>query len=881
MFPKTTNNGITMNKFLSMPIRRHMMILVVVMAMASIGIICFSAYHQYIHEKAEATEFVSNLASEVANDQDILLSGAQKLLKTLAYIPSVQQRDVNAVNTLLADIGRDNPQITNILMIDTSGQVWASTLPLKEKISAADRRFFKKAMATGSFSSGEFTIGRVLQKPAISFGYPVKDNSGKIRDIAAVAFTLTKYDKLLKMNNIPEHACLSLTDHKGTILFNSTASEYIGKQDREDLFKHISAAPDKGNLEAHGTDGVLRIFAYHKLRLTGEDTPYMYVRAGIPKEFVLAKVRKDILINTVFMFAFLLVASAFAVYISKRGVLDKVNALRDATRRVASGDYDVKVSDLVSGGEIGELGMSFDDMAQRLKQDITEQKEAEERLKQSEEKFYAAFRISPDAINISKIDDGKFITVNEAFTSLLGYSEEEVIGESSVSLGIWVNTEDRTKFAEQLKELGSVKNHEAKHRRKDGALLTVLLSSRVVEIDGEQCALTIIRDITEREIIREELIKMQKLESIGVLAGGIAHDFNNILTGIMGNISFAKMRIAESEEAYGLLTNAEKASQRAAVLAKQLLVFSKGGQPFKKPILLHKVLRETISLVLSGSNVKGRVDIPEPLHTVEADEGQLSQAFHNIIINALHSMPMGGRLIVSGENVTLTRDNMAGLPAGDYVKLSFMDEGCGIEEKDLKKIFDPYFTTKPGGSGLGLASAYAIVSKHGGQLSVNSVVGKGTTFTIHLPSLGMRGDIMDKKISTPAVNQRSGAILVMDDDEMVRDLAAITLERSGYQVKCCADGKEAISLYRGAKDTGTPFSAVIMDLTIPGGIGGVEVARRILEFDPAARLIVSSGYSDDPVMSNFKDYGFCAAMEKPFKANDITEILAGVSKGNG
>jgi CheY-like chemotaxis protein/anti-sigma regulatory factor (Ser/Thr protein kinase) len=321
------------------------------------------------------------------------------------------------------------------------------------------------------------------------------------------------------------------------------------------------------------------------------------------------------------------------------------------------------------------------------------------------------------------------------------------------------------------------------------------------------------------------------------------------------------------------LVRAEKAAQRAAGLAKQLLAFSKGGEPIKRLISVRQSVEDAVSLVLSGSSVEAVIDLPTDLHAVNADEGQLSQAFHNIIINAVQAMPDGGRLTVSARNVAITGENSPGLAAGDYVEILFADEGCGIAAEDLERIFDPYFTSKADGSGLGLASTYTVIKKHSGHISVSSAPGKGTIFTILLPGCGEPVSEDPQEAQTPGAAHGVYSILVMDDDEMVRELADITLKRFGYEVVCCDNGAAAVSLYRTTREEGVPFSLVIMDLTIPGGMGGIEAARQILAFDPEAKLIVSSGYSDDPVMASFADYGFCAALEKPYNVEEIVRIL--------
>ena len=401
------------------------------------------------------------------------------------------------------------------------------------------------------------------------------------------------------------------------------------------------------------------------------------------------------------------------------------------------------------------------------------------------------------------------------------------------------------------------------------------------DVEGRRHLLILVQDITEeRRLDREnrrietQMLNMQKLESLGVLAGGIAHDFNNILTGIVGNISFAQMMLEPGANAKGPLGKAEKACRRAAELAGQLLTFARGGQPIKKAFSVKQLAGESLSLVLRGTNVKGKLDFPEKLDIVEADEGQINQAFNNLIINAMHAMPDGGTLTIAGENVLLTPENRFGLAPGSYVRLQFGDEGCGIAEGDLKKVFDPYFTTKASGTGLGLASTHSIVARHGGMILVDSTVGVGTTFTIYLPSTGKGAEELKTEPEAERTHPAGGSVLVMDDEEMIRELAAAMLAQMGYRVATCRDGEEAIERCRTAHRNGERFDAVIMDLTVPGGMGGKEAARRILEFDPAACLIVSSGYSNDPVMSQYREHGFRATLTKPYNAHEIARVLS-------
>nr|HPI91163.1 ATP-binding protein [Spirochaetota bacterium] len=355
-----------------------------------------------------------------------------------------------------------------------------------------------------------------------------------------------------------------------------------------------------------------------------------------------------------------------------------------------------------------------------------------------------------------------------------------------------------------------------------------------------------------------------------VLAGGIAHDFNNLLTSILGNVSMARSlgslegRIAE------LFDKIEQAVKRSISLTHQLLTFSKGGEPIKKTVYLPDVIKESATLILSGSKVKPEYDIDNGLYQVYADQGQISQVFNNIIINAMQAMPAGGFLTIKARNVDDIQD-IAPLPGGKYIAVSFSDQGIGIHRDNLNRIFDPYFTTKQGGTGLGLASSYSIIKKHNGYLDVSSTVGTGSTFSVYLPASDA-GEI-DREPESSERPGGTGRILVLDDEEIILDVAVSMLKYLGYTPDTAADGREAIRKYTGGLEQGEPYDAVIMDLTIPGGMGGREALVELLKIDPAVTAIVSSGYSEDPVMARYEKYGFTGILLKPYKLQDISAIL--------
>jgi PAS domain S-box-containing protein len=383
------------------------------------------------------------------------------------------------------------------------------------------------------------------------------------------------------------------------------------------------------------------------------------------------------------------------------------------------------------------------------------------------------------------------------------------------------------------------------------------------------------QDITERKRMEEDLIRAEKLESIGILAGGIAHDFNNILTTILGNVYIARMQVKPEDEIFDLLNEAEMASRRAQTLTKQLLTFAKGGVPVKETASIEDIIKEASLFVLRGSKSSCEFFMSEDLWPVEVDIGQISQVINNIVINANQAMPSGGIIRIEADNQMV--DDKQGFPIeqGRYIRISITDQGMGIAEKHLLDVFDPYFTTKREGSGLGLATTYSIIKKHDGHITVESQLGIGTTFHIYLPA----SDKAVPEKGEDRVIKGQGKILVMDDQPSLRKIVGRMLEELGYESEVAEDGAEAIRLVEEAQETERPFDAVILDLTIPGGMGGKEVIEKLLDIDPELKAIVSSGYSDDPVLSNSQEYGFMGMIPKPFESRSLGKVLHEVLKG--
>jgi len=388
----------------------------------------------------------------------------------------------------------------------------------------------------------------------------------------------------------------------------------------------------------------------------------------------------------------------------------------------------------------------------------------------------------------------------------------------------------------------------------------------------QQQTMVIIRNMTEKIKLEEEILKGQKLESIGLLAGGIAHDFNNILSAILGNITLAKRECDLDSKIYRRLGRAESASYQARKLTHQLLTFAKGGAPIKKTDHLDDLLRDTVEFVLSGSNVNFILDIDSNLAPVDIDRGQISQVINNLIINAVQAMPEGGTIRIQARNHNLPPGSPEPICSGDYVRISIKDQGSGIAKEQLSQIFDPYFTTKTHGSGLGLATSYSIIQKHDGYITANSELGQGATFTFYLPVSGKQSQEVQQPTELPQFDV-TGRILMMDDEAEILMINQEMLKILGFETVCVEDGLAAIQAYQKAFDRKQPFDAVIMDLTVPGGAGGKEAIGALREIDPDVKAIVSSGYSNNEVLSDYEAFGFQAVLTKPFKLEELALTL--------
>jgi PAS domain S-box-containing protein len=518
-----------------------------------------------------------------------------------------------------------------------------------------------------------------------------------------------------------------------------------------------------------------------------------------------------------------------------------------------------------------------------LNGEIRERMSIEQALRESKLRYKNLVDLAPDFI-YTLDSEGRFVFINELFFQVLQVGPGEVMGKSWAEM---IHSDDREKSQKKLDDIlrkgNDVFDFENRIITGDGRTLYFSHNMRVTSndsgaISGCQC---IARDITMRKQMEEEIIRSRNIESIGVLAGGIAHDFNNLLTVIMGNISIIESFLKDDSELIEITRHAKNASIQAKELTLELLTFSRGGEPCKTTSSIIDLLKETAGFILRGTGIKIEYDMPHDLWPVDADKAQLGQVFNNLLLNAREAMSHEGVVTVSASKKVITPEDSGNLAPGNFVVVSIKDTGVGISQKHLVNIFNPYFTTKKMGTqkgvGLGLSICYSIIKSHNGIVHVDSTEGEGTVITIFLPASENEPEQgMEEPVRVREEKQRNGKILVMDDEEMVRNTIGFMLKKLGYSVDFAVNGTEAVELCRLMKETGNVYDAVILDLTVPGEMGGKAAVEKMREIDPEINAIVSSGYFDDPVIANYRKHGFKGVLAKPFVITELQKVLEDV-----
>ncbi len=501
-----------------------------------------------------------------------------------------------------------------------------------------------------------------------------------------------------------------------------------------------------------------------------------------------------------------------------------------------------------------------------------------QRLRDERERLAVILRSLADAVIVTDTQ-ARITLLNPAAERLLEIRAEEAYGKSFCELVPLEMKDEKTCGSEVSLTLQDqqVIFSEAFLRLPSGKNLLVEGAATPIRGEGGEVlgSVIVLRDITLRKRLEEEARKSSKLEALSVMASGLAHDFNNLLATILGYLDVIRLK-SKNPEIEGVIEKAQRACLTARTLTRELLTYTSGGGPVKRPLNVKEVLKEAIEFALAGSGVKAEVETDPALWAVEGDPDQIAVCLHNLLLNARQAMGDRGKVLVRAQNVRLSGNEGLNLPEGPYVLIEIEDQGPGIPREILPHIFEPFFTTREGGTGLGLFTCRRIVEAHGGRIIAESSPGKGALFRIYLPARPEAGESEPVRSENQKRPLPPARILVMDDEEGVRETLAELLRLHGFEVETAREGQEALERFRQAQEAGRPFDLVILDLTVPGGLGGREILPRLRELAPEVRAIVASGYSQDPIMENYRDFGFDGALLKPFTARDLLAVLTQV-----
>ncbi len=647
------------------------------------------------------------------------------------------------------------------------------------------------------------------------------------------------------------------------------------------------AAVEEGEFE-DSYNGQLRYYKFKRF------SPWQWVIGySVPLDIKYADARKfrDLLI--LIMGGVILVILLIVTYLIHR-FTSPIASLTQAAHTIAEGQLDQQVT-ITSKDEIGILAHSFNRMREAiqgtitdLEQENTDRKKAEEDLAREKELLSVTLRSIADAVITTDIR-GHIVLMNRMAEQLSGWNVKAAIGHPIAEVLHIIDPETNKRRTHVIDHIVESSDRSQVYPQsllvaQNGAKKTITSSIAAIMDDQQNQVVGVVmvfRDISEQLKLEQEIQKNNKLESIGVLAGGIAHDFNNILVGILGNVNLVQMTEQLSEKAQKWLNEAEQASLKAKDLTQQLLTFSKGGEPVKEQVSLETIVTEASDFALHGQQISAAFDFATGLWQTRIDKAQIRQVIENIVLNASQAMEGSGTIDIACHNLVSDETTSSFLTSGQaYVCISITDKGTGISAENLDKIFDPFFSTKALGNGMGLAICHSIITKHNGQIKVASTPGSGTIFRIYLPAIEPDQTSETPTTTTQDVDSKAATILIMDDEELVRAVAKEMLAQMGCQVMQAENGEQAINLYQQHMRTDSPVDLIIMDLTIPGAMGGKEAIKQILSIDPNATAIVSSGYSNDPIMADCQSYGFKDAIVKPFRYEELSTVVNRVLQQN-
>jgi PAS domain S-box-containing protein len=840
-------------------------------------------YHSWLHHRTvmeNSRSGMLRLAQAVAFQHEGQAQGLNLLLTTLARLPDVRDGKAAGGERIFEASIRNNPFLRNIFLVAPDGRVICSATPLPSGYSAEGKKYFREAVATGRFSVGEYEPGHDRWYPPLNFCLPILSGgeTGRVTGLLVASLDLDAFSEICRRMKLPPGGVFNLSDSRGILLYRFPRHETIipGTPDRPELRRQVTGPDEEGSFFGIGRDGIRRLLAFKRLRNAPDAAPYLYLRLTIPEQGI----RETILRGR--WTSLLLLALSTLGALSASWVLGdfiigrRLKQLVVAAKRLGKGELSITSGIPHDGDEIGQVAASFDEMAKRLEEQAAEKREAIEEL-------HSILQTALDGFVV--VDrEGRIREVNEAACTLFGHDRDALLSMHLSDLEAEHSREALARHLELLREQGGGR-FEARNRRKDGSLIDLDISIRFLETSGGKY-IAFLRDITGRKRAEEERARLQlqmqnaqKLEGLGVLAGGIAHDFNNLLTVIIGNVDavLSSGEIA-SPATRKRLEDTDRAALRAADLSHQMLAYSGMGPFTPERIDLGAIVSEMAPLLEMSISRKAQFCISSPADPVivSADPGQIRQVVMNLVVNASEALGgLEGEIVVSTRTRAMDRDSLANahlgndFPEGAYACIEVRDTGCGMSPETQSRIFDPFYTTKFTGRGLGLAAVLGIVRAHQGGISVDSRPGEGSTFTIYLPPA--------KSVSPPSppVAERkqwigTGSVLLVDDEPLVRNVAAEMLGMLGYDVIEAGDGIEALERFHERRND---IALVILDLTMPR-MDGREALKALRGIDPGLRVLVASGYSQEGCGGWFSGEDGVGFIAKPFRLAELSSRIA-------
>jgi PAS domain S-box-containing protein len=635
-----------------------------------------------------------------------------------------------------------------------------------------------------------------------------------------------------------------------------------------------------------------RAFVFSRIQPKAQSAIRWTVMYQYPLTGTFANIRKTL--NFLILTSGICILIALAVSMKLSGQITRpLQKLSTAAHDICQGYWDAEMPLLTHWDEVAFLTQSFSSMCRQLKssqesllQKVEDLESSRKSYAREKERLSVTLKSIGDAVIATDLQ-GNIQLANPVAEKLLGMSFDNMVDLPLEQIVHFMDPDSN-------EEITSIIEHATgQHLRFDSLSELRMVNSKGTEVliehsvnpihDPESHVIgtvLVLRNVSEVRKVQEEQNRIERLESLGILAGGIAHDFNNLLAVILGDLSLLQLWAENDPSSKEQVEHATQATNRAKDLTRQLLTFSKGGSPIKEKTSLPELIEESIKFALHGSTCSVNIEVEKPLWTAEVDEGQIHQVFHNLTLNAIQAMPEGGNLSIRLANCTLKEDNPYELTPGSYIRIEFTDTGKGIPAKDLSKIFDPYYTTKQVGSGLGLSSVHSIVSSHDGHIHVKSSK-LGSTFIVYLPSLSETLAPKNEKTGEdkPEPPPTTAHILLLDDEPGILMTSRKILEHYGHTVDTSEEGETTIQKYKDALNTDNPFDLLILDLTIPGGKGGKEVITELRKIDPNVKAIVSSGYSQDQAMANYRTHGFKGVLQKPYSLAELDKTIKAVLNG--